>query len=78
MIIVTFTPDKPTKRTWRFNEVLDSEYANPKVGVLYVQKGTLGEMGYQEGDNLVVTIEIEDSTAVEISVAKPRRARRRS
>lgn len=56
---VVFTMEKATKNTIRFEEVLESELAAPKVGSIYVPKSTLGELGWKEGNNLVLTVEVE-------------------
>lgn len=56
---VVFTMEKATKNTIRFEEVLESELAAPKVGPIYVPKSTLGELGWKEGNNLVLTVEVE-------------------
>jgi len=56
---VVFTMEKATKNTIRFGEVLESELAAPKVGSIYVPKSTLGELGWKEGNNLVLTVEAE-------------------
>ena len=40
---VVFTMEKATKNTIRFEEVLESELAAPKVSSIYVPKSTLGE-----------------------------------
>lgn len=39
--------EKATKNTIRFEEVLESELAAPKVGSIYVPKSTLGELGWK-------------------------------
>lgn len=56
---VVFTMEKATKNTIRFEEVLESELTAPKVGSIYVPKSTLGELGWKEGNNLVLTVEVE-------------------
>lgn len=56
---VVFTMEKATKNTIRFEEALESELAAPKVGSIYVPKSTLGELGWKEGNNLVLTVEVE-------------------
>ena len=53
---VTFTMEKATKNTIRFEEVLESELAAPKIGSIYVPKSTLGELGWKEGDTLTIEI----------------------
>ena len=54
-----FTAEKATKNTVRFQEVLESEFAAPTIGTIYVPKATLGQLGYSEGKKLVVTITVE-------------------
>ena len=54
--IVTFTMEKATKNTIRFEEVLESELAAPKIGSIYIPKSTLGELGWKEGDTLTIEI----------------------
>lgn len=53
---VTFTMEKATKNTIRFEEVLESELAAPKIGSIYIPKSTLGELGWKEGDTLTIEI----------------------
>lgn len=57
-ITVEFEPEKETKGTWKFQEVTPGEFAEPKIGSLYVRKNTLGELGYQAGSKLRVTVEV--------------------
>lgn len=54
---VTFEMEKATKNTIRFAEVLESEYAAPKIGSIYVPKSTLGEIGWKEG--MKISMEVE-------------------
>lgn len=75
MITLTFTPLRETKGTWRFEEVLPSEYADPKIGTLYVRKGALGDMGYEPGDNLTVTVTVDGNAVTKPSTRKPRSRR---
>ena len=58
MITVEFKLEKATKNAVRFTEVLPDNFASPKIGTLYVQKSTLGAMGWHEGQNLKVTLEM--------------------
>ena len=51
--------EKATKNTIRFEEVLESELAAPKLGSIYIPKSTLAELGWKEGDKLVLNIEKE-------------------
>lgn len=57
---VEFKMEKATKNTIKFNEVLENELSAPKIGTLYVQKATLGGMGWSEGATLVVDLEIKE------------------
>lgn len=56
---VVFTMEKATKNTIRFEEVMESELAAPKVGSVYVPKATLGEIGWKEGDVLTIDISVD-------------------
>lgn len=56
---VEFTMEKATKNTIRFEEVLESELAAPKVGSIYIPKSTLGELGWQEGKKLVLEVGVQ-------------------
>lgn len=53
-----FKMEKATKNTIRFEEILESELAAPKIGSIYVPKATLGEIGWKEGTTLKVTVEV--------------------
>ncbi len=57
---VEFKMEKATKNTIKFNEVLENELSAPKIGTLYVQKATLGSMGWSEGATLVVDLEVKE------------------
>lgn len=58
-VTVNFKPEKITKNTVRFAEVLENEYAAPDIGTIYIPKATLGKIGYTEGKALTVTLGIE-------------------
>lgn len=58
VVTVNFVPEKITKNTVRFAEKLESEYAAPVVGTIYVPKATLGQVGYTDGKELVVSITV--------------------
>lgn len=58
-VTVEMAVAKMTKNTIRFEEVLESEFAAPKIGTIYVPKSTLGELGYKEGNKLVLTVEVK-------------------
>lgn len=55
---VTFSQERVTKNAVRFQEDTESDLAEEKIGQLYVKKGTLGLLGFAEGDRITVTIEI--------------------
>jgi hypothetical protein len=54
---ISFTFEKETKNTLRFTEDVASNLDTPAIGTLYVQKGTLKELGYKDGSKLHVTLE---------------------
>jgi len=56
---IKLTPEKVTKNTIRFKEVLRSELDTPVIGTLYVQKATLKQLNYDGIKDLIVTIKIE-------------------
>lgn len=51
-----FKMEKATKNTIRFEEVLESELAAPKIGAIYIPKSTLGELGWKEGNTLTIEL----------------------
>ena len=56
---VTFEFEKDTKNTIRFKEVLEGPLDAANIGTLYVPKMTLKAIGYQEGQKLEVTLDIQ-------------------
>ena len=54
---IVMTPEKSTKNTWKFNEVVANEFVPEKIGSIYVPKATLAGMGYTGGE-LTVKIAI--------------------
>ena len=56
---VTFEFEKDTKNTVRFKEVLNGPLDVANIGTLYVPKMTLKVIGYQEGQKLEVTLDIQ-------------------
>ena len=56
---VTFEFEKDTKNTIRFKEVLNGPLHVANIGTLYVPKMTLKAIGYQEGQKLEVTLDIQ-------------------
>ena len=55
-----FKMEKATKNTIRFEEVLASELDAPKLGSIYIPKATLGEIGWVEGKELTITLDIKE------------------
>ena len=55
---IAFEMEKATKNTIRFTEVLASELDAPKIGSIYIPKATLGELKWQEGDEISIEIEV--------------------
>ena len=56
---VMFEFEKDTKNTIRFKEVLNGPLDVANIGTLYVPKMTLKAIGYQEGQKLEVTLDIQ-------------------
>ncbi len=56
---VTFEFEKDTKNTIRFKEVLNGPLDVANIGTLYVPKMTLKAIGYQEGQKLEVTLDVQ-------------------
>lgn len=55
---IGFKMEKATKNTIKFQEIVENELSAPKIGSLYVQKATLGGLGWSEGDTLVVDLNV--------------------
>ena len=54
---VTLFKDKETRNTIRFKEnQLDD--VEPVVGIIYIPKRTLQDIGYKDGDAIVVQVEV--------------------
>jgi hypothetical protein len=56
---ITLKMEKATKNTIRFEEVLENELQAPKIGSIYIPKATLGEIGWEEGKEIKITIATE-------------------
>lgn len=65
-ITVYFDVEKPTKNTIKFAEIKADEFAPFHVGTTYVQKASLGSIGYKSGDNRVleVTLRLVDRSEI--------------
>ena len=55
-----FEMEKATKNTIKFTEVLESELDAPTIGIIYVPKTTLKQIGWKEGSLLVVDVAVEE------------------
>ena len=55
-----FKQEKVTKNTIKFAEVLESDLDVAKIGVLYVQKTTLKDLGWSDGKQLEVNLKAVD------------------
>jgi len=57
---VVFDVERETKNTVRFQENMEqaSSEDTPKIGTLYVQKSTLKQLGYKDGSQLIVTLDV--------------------
>ena len=55
-----FKQEKVTKNTIKFAEVLESDLDVAKIGVLYVQKATLKDLGWSDGKQLEVNLKAVD------------------
>lgn len=56
---ITLKMEKATKNTIRFEEVLESELDAPKLGSVYIPKATLSELGWKEGKELTIEMEVK-------------------
>ena len=54
---VYFESERVTKNAIRFKE-MESDREGPRIGTLYMKKSTLREMGRNENQLLVVSVEI--------------------
>lgn len=66
---IKLTPEKETRNTVRFTEVLEGKLTNPVIGTLYVPKETLKSMGWADGDDIAVDIE---------AIGKPQKTAKRT
>lgn len=59
-VSATFKMEKMTKNTIRFEEITENEYSAPKIGSVYIPKSTIGLIGWDEGKDLVITVEAKN------------------
>lgn len=55
---IVFDPTKETKNTYKFEEVRESELDPFFIGQLYIQKPTLGQLGWTPGDQIEVELSV--------------------
>lgn len=48
--VIKFVPEKATKNTWKFAEVVANDWTPEKIGSIYIPKSTLAKMGFNGGD----------------------------
>lgn len=58
-IELTFTFERETKNTIRFTEKTADMLDTPQVGTLYLQKASLKAMGWQEGKDIKMTLNVK-------------------
>lgn len=56
---VKFEMEKDTKNTIRFKEIGDGPLYVNKIGVIYIPKSTLAELGYKAGQLLEVSVDVK-------------------
>lgn len=57
---VKFEKEKETKRTIRFKEILPGTEDAPMIGMIYIPKQTLQDIGYKDGDTVVVDLTVAE------------------
>lgn len=57
VLLAATRPDAKKKYSWRLSEV-GEDPDDLKIGDVYVPKTTLMELGWKEGDALVLTLEV--------------------
>ena len=58
---ILFTAERVTKNTIRFTEKMEDKLDTPKIGLLYVPKETLRGIGWKDGKDLAVELNVEDA-----------------
>ena len=51
--------EKVTKNTIRFTEVKEKETDSVKLGIIYVPKTTLGAIGWKQGSEIEIDLEVK-------------------
>lgn len=55
---LTFTFDRETKNTIRFAEKVADQLDTPSIGTVYVAKAALKSLGWKQGNDLVLTLDL--------------------
>lgn len=58
-IELTFTFERETKNTIRFTEKVSDMLDTPQVGTLYLQKQSLKAMGWNQGKDITMTLQVK-------------------
>lgn len=59
VIALTFSFERETKNTIRFQEVLADSLDTPQIGTLYVAKAALKSLGWKDGKNLSISLSVK-------------------
>lgn len=65
-----FHAEKATKNTIKFKEVKSGKLANPAMITSYLQKEALQALGWEDGREIIIKIEVGDMVAPKIGVGK--------
>lgn len=53
---LSFSFERETKNTIRFAEQVEDQLDTPSIGTIYVAKAALKQMGWKQGQELVLTL----------------------
>ena len=54
--ILTFAFERETKNTIRFSEQVEDQLDTPSIGTIYVAKAALKQMGWKQGQEIVLSV----------------------
>ena len=75
MCKINFKPEKETKNTIMFSEILEGNMTNPVIGNVYFQKESLKTMDWKEGKCISLTIAVTDEAPAEGSTTAAEKAK---
>ncbi len=55
---LSFVFDRETKNTIRFAEKVENQLDTPQIGTVYVAKAALKALGWKQGNDLVLTLDL--------------------